>query len=132
MEQIASGQTSVGLVAFPSVEAVAQWAKEHGGEAAVRELIANQAERFQAHDTSSRRLAIAWLEIAVRASEQRNILAQQELAKRSTEASERSADAAESAAIAAHRAARWAGWALVISLAALAVSGWEHMAKWLD
>lgn len=45
---------------------------------------------------------------------------------------ERALDAAERSAGAAERSARWAGWAIVVSLAALAIAGWPYIRDWLQ
>lgn len=45
---------------------------------------------------------------------------------------ERSTVAAEDSAKAATRSAKWAGWALFVSIAALIVAGWQHIAAWLQ
>lgn len=112
---VAQGTDQVGLVAFSSVDGVRAWAEENGGAHAVRELLANQAHRFRAFDTSSRRLAKAWLEIADREAAGREAETQRQLAQRATEAAERSALAGE-------RAAKAAAIAIGISLVALCVA----------
>lgn len=42
------------------------------------------------------------------------------------------ADREERAIAAAERSARWAGWAIVVALAALAVSAWPYIKEWLS
>ena len=41
------------------------------------------------------------------------------------------ADREERSVAAAERSARWAGWAIAVALAALALSGWPYVKEWL-
>ncbi|MES2401838.1 MAG: hypothetical protein V4573_17740 [Pseudomonadota bacterium] len=47
------------------------------------------------------------------------------------EREERSAAAAERSADAASTSAKWAGWSILVSLAALALAAWPYFKKWL-
>lgn len=82
---------------------VAAWCAANGKEGALREAIAQGAVSGQ-----SARIAEAWLS--------------QVGAEEATELQLRSLDAEQRSAAAAERSARWAGWAIVISLVALALS----------
>lgn len=122
---ISYGATTVNVVKFETLEGVQAWAEANGGEAAVRELVANQAQRIAAFDRRSVRLADAWLEAKQRSEAEAHAREQRELDLRATEAAERSAAAAD-------RSERWAALAVAVALAALFLSAFPIVRDWLQ
>jgi hypothetical protein len=96
------------------------WCRDNGGEEALRAKLARRGL-----DLNSVAVAEAWLEHqeqlrARRATDEQLVL------------TERSTKAAEASAKAAHDSAVWAKWAAIIAVAALFVSGWQYLGRWLE
>jgi hypothetical protein len=112
-----------------SVAAVDDWAQKHGGEDAVRNLLARKGQFFVWHDKISEKTARAWLEAQASKRVQETDAANLSLAERSAVAAERSAQAAESAAVSARESITWSRWAAIIAVAALFFAAWPYIAE---
>lgn len=95
------------LVTWRDLADVNAWAAANGGEAAVRSLLASR-KQLTSYDKSSMAVGLSWLAVQEAGRLEKRELTTIELAERATYAAERSA--------------KWAGWAIPISLVALLIS----------
>lgn len=105
---------------FRSLAEVEHWVAANGGVDALRTAVLEM--RF-AHGGQ---FANEWLK---RHDKQLQLALQAQAAEIDRALKEREVQAAETAAEAAKRSARWAGWAVFISVTALALAAWPYISK---